>query len=89
MIIVAGSLRVAPEGRSAYLQGCRAVVEQARAAPGCLDFSISADLVDEARINVYERWDSEGALARFRGSGPSEDQVGAILRADVADYTLR
>jgi quinol monooxygenase YgiN len=45
MIIVAGQIVVEPEQREAYLQGCVEVIEQARDAPGCLDFSLSADLV--------------------------------------------
>jgi quinol monooxygenase YgiN len=56
MIIVAGSLTVAPDQRADYLAGCEVVVEQAPRAPGCLDFALSSDLLDPARINVYERW---------------------------------
>ncbi|BBX70011.1 hypothetical protein MPSYJ_34720 [Mycolicibacterium psychrotolerans] len=52
MIIVAGHLMVDPADRQSYLTGCATVVRQARAAPGCLDFAISADLVDPGRINV-------------------------------------
>lgn len=69
MIIVAGTLLLDPEGRSAYLAGCKAVVEQARATPGCLDFSISADLVDASRINIHERWDDAGSLRRSAAQG--------------------
>lgn len=56
MVIVAGQLIVGPGMRDGYLAGCAEVVEQARAAAGCLDFTISADLLDPARINVLERW---------------------------------
>jgi quinol monooxygenase YgiN len=56
MLIIAGWLRVDPDARDRYLQEGKQVVTLARAAPGCLDFSLSADLLDPARINVYERW---------------------------------
>ena len=88
MVIVAGHLLVAPDRRAAYLEDCVAVVEQARVAPGCLDFSITADLLDPGRINVYERWESQADVEAFRGSGPSGDQQDAMLGASVAEYDV-
>ena len=65
MLIIAGWLRVEPDARDRYLQECRQVVALARAAPGCLDFSLSADLLDPARINVYERWAGDERPIQF------------------------
>ena len=86
MVIVAGHLIVDPAGRTAYLDGCREVVEAARATEGCLDFAISADLVDPGRVNVYERWESQDAVEAFRGDGVSGEQAAAISSASVAEY---
>jgi quinol monooxygenase YgiN len=55
MLIVAGHLVVDPSQRESYLAECMPVVEQAREAPGCLDFTIGADLLDPGRINILER----------------------------------
>ncbi len=88
MIIVAGRLTVSPADREAYLAGCVEVVEQARRAPGCLDFAITADLVDVARVNIFERWESQAAVEAFRGSGPSGEQNAAMLSASVAEYDV-
>ncbi|MFI5716572.1 putative quinol monooxygenase [Nocardia sp. NPDC051750] len=88
MVIVAGYLLVAPEGRDAYLVGCVDVVEQARSSPGCLDFAISADLTDPARINIFERWETQEAAESFRGAGTGEEQNAAILGATVAEYAI-
>jgi quinol monooxygenase YgiN len=87
-VIVSGHLTVAPETRADYLQGCAGVVRAARAAPGCLDFAIGADLVEPGRINVVERWDSRAAVEAFRGSGPTDEQNAAILDASVAEYDV-
>ncbi|WP_237568182.1 putative quinol monooxygenase [Mycolicibacterium lacusdiani] len=87
-VIVSGHLTVAPEARDDYLQGCASVVRAARAAPGCLDFAIGADLVDPGRINVFERWDSRAAVEAFRGDGPSDEQNAALLDASVAEYDV-
>ncbi len=88
MIIVAGWLRVAEHDRDGYLDGCRDVIVAARSAAGCLDFHLSADLIELDRINVFERWESVADLEAFRGSGPGDDQASAILAADVSQYEV-
>jgi quinol monooxygenase YgiN len=54
MVIVAGHITVEPRQRASYLASCVEVVDQARAAAGCIDFAISADLA-EARDLVTRR----------------------------------
>ncbi|HEY5820574.1 MAG TPA: antibiotic biosynthesis monooxygenase family protein [Propionibacteriaceae bacterium] len=88
MVIVSGHLIVDPEGREAYLDTCRQVVDQARKAPGCLDFSLAADLLDAGRINILERWESQSAVEAFRGDGVDDEQGAAILGASVAEYDV-
>jgi quinol monooxygenase YgiN len=87
-VVVAGYLVVDPEARADYLAGCVDVVRQARAAAGCLDFTISGDLLDAGRINVYERWESQSAVEAFRGGGPSGDQAAVVTSASVAEYDV-
>ena len=87
-VVVAGYLMVDPDARDDYLAGCRDVVRQARDTSGCLDFAISADVLDPGRVNVYERWVSRAAVEAFRGSGPSDDQGSALLLASVAEYDV-
>lgn len=74
--------------RDSYLGGCVGVVRAARDAAGCLDFAISADLVEDSRINVYERWESQESVEAFRGSGVSEEQGTAIRSASVTEYDV-
>jgi quinol monooxygenase YgiN len=88
MVIVAGYLMVEPTERQSYLAGCVDVVRQARGALGCLDFAITADLVDPSRINIFERWESQAAVEAFRGGGPSDDQVATIQSACVVEYDV-
>ncbi|MBC7633954.1 antibiotic biosynthesis monooxygenase family protein [Aeromicrobium sp.] len=91
MIIIAGHLRVAPNERDQYLLAVKDVALQARGAPGCFDFVQSADPVDSDRINIYERWDSDGALMSFRTSGSDESEpqtLPAVLGANVAKYRI-
>jgi quinol monooxygenase YgiN len=87
MIIVAGHLIVDPRQRDSYLAGCTDVVQQARRAPGCLDFALTADLLDPGRVDIFERWESQAAVNAFRG-GPSADQASAIISAAVVEYDV-
>lgn len=88
MIIIAGWLRIDPAHRETFVSDSAAAVQQARSAPGCLEFAVSADSVDPGRVNVLERWESEIDLLAFRGDGPDDDQQIAILAADVRRYDV-
>jgi quinol monooxygenase YgiN len=88
VVIVAGHVVVDPQQRDGYLSGCVEVVRQARRAAGCLDFSLSADLLEPGRVNIFERWESRAAVEAFRGGGPSDEQGAAIRAASVAEYDV-
>ena len=88
MIIIAGTLTVDPGARDAFLGSHAQVVEAARSAKGCLDFTLSADLLDAGRVNVHERWESTEDVERFRGAGPSAETRAQILSIDVATYEV-
>jgi quinol monooxygenase YgiN len=88
MIIVAGHVTVDPEQREFHLAGSARIVEKARAADGCLDFAMSADLIDPGRLNLYERWESEAALKAFRRRAPRPKQRAPMLSVSVAEYDV-
>ena len=88
MVIVAGHITVDPEQRETYLAGSVSVVEKARRADGCLDFAITADLLDSGRVNLFERWESQAAVKAFRRSAPRNKQRAAMLSASVAEYDI-
>jgi len=87
-VIVCGHLDVDPAQREAYLETCVDVVAAARLAPGCLEFSLSADLLEPARIQVLERWESRAAVEAFRGDGVGDDQGRMILGASVTEHDV-
>lgn len=88
MVIVAGHITVDPEQRESYLAGSMSVVQEARRADGCLDFAITADLLDPGRVNLFERWESQAAVETFRRRGPSNKQRAAMLSVSVAEYDI-
>jgi len=88
LIIVAGALHVDPSDRDPYLAGVVEATRLARLAPGCLDFTQAADPLDPTRINVYERWESDDHLLRFRdGDGPPLE-LPPVQSADVHKYRI-
>jgi quinol monooxygenase YgiN len=83
-IIVSGTLHVDPAQRDAFLRSRVPILEHARRAPGCIEFSLSADLLDPGRVNVYERWASHADLLAYRaGDGPELDDSIPVTGADV------
>ena len=89
MIIVSGWLRVLPEQRQAYLDGCRPVVEAARAAPGCVEFHLGADPLDPERIIVFEQWTSAADVEAFRaGGGPQPAHLDDVVDAHVEQHEV-
>lgn len=88
MLIIAGHLVVAAPDRDRYVEQCREVVRQARVAPGCLDFSITADSIDPKRVNIHERWETEAELLAFRGEDPNSGLAVSFEEAEVRRYLI-
>jgi quinol monooxygenase YgiN len=89
MLIIAGHLTVDATNRDRYVADCAPAVAAARGAEGCLDFAVSADVVDPRRVNVFERWRTRQSLDAFRGSGPEDDMASRILDINVAEYEVK
>ena len=88
MVIVAGHVTVDPEQRDAYLAGSVKIVEKARQADGCLDFAMTADLLDPGRVNLFERWESQEAVKTFRRRAPRNKHRAPMLSVSVAEYDV-
>lgn len=88
MIIVSGKISVKPGQRDAFLSSSREAMLLARQAPGCTDFVVAADPIEENRVNVYEEWASREELLAFRGSGPGTDLRAQIDRIEVRERTV-
>lgn len=88
MIIVSGRIYVFAGRREGFLAASHEAILAARRAPGCRDFVVAADPIDPDRVNVYEEWDSEIELERFRGAGPGPQLASAIERAQVSRHQI-
>lgn len=89
MLIVSGHLRLKPGTRAAFLASCEPSIRLARQAPGCLDFTVSADPLEPDRANVYEAWDEALSLEAFLQQGGGDDPAFAfIVEARVQRHTV-
>ena len=67
-VILAGTIRVAPERLADLRPHLKAQVEGSRAEPGCLEYALSEDPLDPGLIWVFEHFVDEEALAFHRAS---------------------
>jgi quinol monooxygenase YgiN len=88
MLIIAGTLHLDSADRDRYLAAVADVARLARSAPGCLDFFQAPDPIDPERINIYERWESDDHLHRFRTGGGPDLDVPPVRSADVFKYRI-
>ena len=63
MIVIAGTVRVRPEGRADAVAAARDMVAATRKEPGCRAYRFSADLGEPNLICIFEEWESAEALA--------------------------
>ena len=77
-IIIAGTVEIDPEKREAALTAGRELEAATRRQAGCLDYVWTVDGLSPSTIYVYERWESEAALAAHF-AGPNYNGMRAIL----------
>jgi quinol monooxygenase YgiN len=92
-VLIAAQIYVEPEGRAQTLASAQPWIDGALAQPGCLHYDWSADLSDLTRINVFEEWASEAALAsHFAGAqyAGMRDHIGAsgLIKAASKKYRV-
>ncbi|CAM3430745.1 putative quinol monooxygenase [Kibdelosporangium persicum] len=88
MLIIAGHLTVDPAHRDAFIAAHHDLLRRARQAPGCLDVAITADPLDPARINNYERWESREDLDRWRAVANAPNTGITMHNVAVSLYTV-
>jgi quinol monooxygenase YgiN len=62
-LIIAGTLTIDPAKGDAFREAAAAVMEGTRAEAGNHAYVLAIDPLDPATVNVYEKWESEEALA--------------------------
>jgi quinol monooxygenase YgiN len=79
MLIVAGHFDIDPADRDAFLEARSPAMTSTRSEGGCLEYVMSADPIDSARVMLFERWEDQASLDAHmaviastpRGGGPA------------------
>jgi quinol monooxygenase YgiN len=92
MLIVAGEFRVEPEHREEFLRRREELMRSSRAEAGCIDYVFSPDPLEPGRVVLFERWESDEALAghlrALRERPPSSEPEIPVLRREVVRYEV-
>lgn len=78
-IVIAAQIDLDPAQREEALKSAKPHIDAALAQNGCIHYDWSADGNNPARVNVFEEWESEEALAaHFAGHAYSgmRDHIG-------------
>lgn len=63
-ILISAQIDLPAEKREEALKTAQPFIDGALSQDGCIHYDWSADLNDPKRVNVFEEWESEDALAR-------------------------
>ena len=97
MLVIAGRFRLDPAKRAQAVAAARDLMRETRREPGCVSYTFTSDLEDEAVFHIFEEWESPEALAahfatphmaRFQkvvpSLGPTETRVQRYEVSSVA-----
>ena len=92
-IIISGTIEMPPENVAPALEAGRPLIEGALTEEGCLDYDWCPDPLHPGRIRVFERWESEAALAAHFECDwylKMRDNIGSfgITGSDVSKYRV-
>ncbi len=62
MLIVAGAFTLDPSERDAFIAGRCDSMRATRDEPGCLEYVMAADPLDETRVVLFERWADQASF---------------------------
>lgn len=62
MLVIAGHVRIDPAQREAAISAARDMMEATRREPGCISYTLSADVADPGVFHIFEEWEGQAAL---------------------------
>jgi quinol monooxygenase YgiN len=78
MLIIAGTLDLAPENRAKLLEAAEPLMRASEAEDGCHTYRMTPDQLDAGRVRIFELWESEDAIAAHFGQ-PHMAEFGAAI----------
>jgi quinol monooxygenase YgiN len=87
VLIVAGKMYVPAAVRDSWVAAHHDAIRRARAMPGCLDLYLSADPMEDDRINMFEAWETEEQLDAWRAVADAPPKPEGF-KAEVFRYEI-
>jgi quinol monooxygenase YgiN len=89
MIVIAGRIAIDPAHRAEAVAAARDVMAETRREPGCISYTFSADLGDQAAFHLFEEWESPEALARHFETPHMARFQAAVARLGVREMKVQ
>jgi quinol monooxygenase YgiN len=88
VIIVNGTFEVDPAERDAFLTERLPRMRSSRAEAGCLEYTFAADPLQDDRVVLFERWESQAHLdAHLAGPSPATQIAARSMSITLYDVT--
>ena len=88
MIILAGTIRVAPGTRAEAITAIERMIEATRAEEGCIAYSFAFDVLDEHLLRIFEVFRDELALEAHRTSPHMAEWRAQLPLLGISDRNL-
>jgi len=89
MIMVLGTVKLAPEKLDDARPAMEKMVAASRAEPGCIAYSYAQDVLDPETIHVVEKWRDRQALTEHFGTAHMAEWRGVMGSLGLSGRDLR
>ena len=89
IIVVEGSFTIRKGGLAEYREQAESFIKATKSEPGCVDFSLAYDVLDECRVWIVERWISCDALDRHLQSPHVEQWLPVLNGIMTSELDVR
>jgi quinol monooxygenase YgiN len=88
VIVLAGTVRIAPGMREKALPHILTMVEASRAEPGCLEYGFAFDVMDDHLVRIFECFVDDEAREVHRNSPHMEAWRASWAEAGIGDRAM-
>jgi quinol monooxygenase YgiN len=89
MVIVMGTVKLAPDRIEAAKPAMRRMVDASRAEAGCIAYAYAQDLLDPGTIHVAEQWKDRAALTEHFATPHMAEWRGVMGELGLTGRDLR
>jgi quinol monooxygenase YgiN len=88
MLLVLGTIRIAPERRADTQAAMQKVIVASRKEAGCLEYSYAEDILEAGLIHIVERWATQADFDAHFESGHIAEWCGKWKNLGITDRKL-